>query len=469
MGSAEALRRLALARDSDAWSAILENHGASILRMAQRVTGDGALCDDVCQEALLQIRAHAGKFKPPAGTYNADSAAKGWIMCIAYRTALGMLRLRARRSENEMQAGFEHLSLTPPERDPALATEELALLRQEINSLPELLRGAVCLHFFGQMSYPELSAALECSENTARKRVERAVKRLRERLAFGGVSLSAGTLLVTLSGSTHTANAAASATPFSLNPCHAKWLALLNHPAAPALPGIATTIGGLTLMTKTILVTAAALAFTAASIQTLRVNSLTRDLNEAHAKAALVDGLSEKFSHLEKQFAENRGETAALKACLTTHTDGIARIEGKLNALEQKSSGVATRETFNVPLTQDLALGAAHAALLKQLEATIRQVPGGQPNATEEAKDFTFKIIGATGATELKDGEKVTELAPAQKDKVYYFKQGAAGGTVGVVLGTGETHVEIKTDDAKPVKPPRPPQEAKKNGTDEKF
>ena len=104
MSTSSALHRLAVGRDGAAWTAILECHGMDILQLAQRITGDKALSDDICQETLLQIREYAGRFRPLANPAETETAAKGWIMCIAYRSALGMLRQRRRRNQNEAQA-----------------------------------------------------------------------------------------------------------------------------------------------------------------------------------------------------------------------------------------------------------------------------------------------------------------------------------------------------------------------------
>src|SRR5215510_8311320 len=123
MPTAEALGRLARARDSEAWSAILHNHGVSILRLAHRITADSSLSEDVCQETLLQIRANAGNFRPPQPPSDPEAAARGWVMCIAYRTALRMQRTRQRITQNEEQTPVAECAPWLPERDTLLTVE----------------------------------------------------------------------------------------------------------------------------------------------------------------------------------------------------------------------------------------------------------------------------------------------------------------------------------------------------------
>jgi hypothetical protein len=74
----EALRRLAHSRDPEAWGALLEEHGAEILRVSRRILNDAALAEDACQETLLQLRDLAGAFN--ASGENSDKAARVWIL-----------------------------------------------------------------------------------------------------------------------------------------------------------------------------------------------------------------------------------------------------------------------------------------------------------------------------------------------------------------------------------------------------
>jgi len=129
INTVEALRRIASFRDDAAWSAILLNHGAGILRMAERIVGP-ALADDACQETLLQIRAHAQQFSVPPGARDAEGAARGWIMSIAYRTSLGMLRLNKRRDSNELRAELRNPRMASAPDDALLLKEQLELLRR---------------------------------------------------------------------------------------------------------------------------------------------------------------------------------------------------------------------------------------------------------------------------------------------------------------------------------------------------
>lgn len=412
LGTAEALRLLGVSRDGDAWSAILLRHGNAILRMAQRVTGDPVLCDDICQETLLQIRAHAGRFKAPPLPADAEAAARGWIMCIAYRTAVGMIRMRKRRTSNEAEAGMRQLARIEPEGDPLLNAEQHTLVRNEISRLPEAVRSAVCLYFYGEMSYPELSVALDCTEKAARKRVERGVNRLRARLAAAGLVLGAGALAGALGGTaqacefagvTAAAATATTAVPTalsaSLDLAHlAKWQALLNHSAAPMLTGVAK-VGGIAIMTKYVVGVAAMLVLALSGYQAVRLESLSRDLKNERDNSAAVAG---RVATLEKQLADERGETAALKASVATRNEEVSRLEAKLAEAEQHRGpaggtfqiplGAGANGDFMVKLDGNAIWGAAQPELQARMEELKKKL--------EENKDVVVKSVTATDGKE---------------------------------------------------------------------
>jgi len=264
MGTPEALRRLAQTRDPEAWAALLHRHGPEMLRLAQRITNDPGLAEDVCQETLLQIRQHAGKFRPPPAE-QAPLAARTWIMRIAYHVALKLLRTRRRAAAREVREEVVARSRAagPGPLERAVSREEAQALRHEVEALPESLRLPVMLHFYGEMDYPELSAALECSQATARQRVHRGVDRLRRRLALLGIALAVAEIPALLAGGTAQAAEVSAALSTATGAVtleagrFAAWEALLNSPAAPSLTGVLPS-GGLPPALKLTLGVAAA-------------------------------------------------------------------------------------------------------------------------------------------------------------------------------------------------------------------
>jgi RNA polymerase sigma-70 factor (ECF subfamily) len=244
LGTPEALRRLAEARDPEAWAALLQRHGPEMLRLAQRITNDAALAEDVCQETLLQIRRYAGRFRPPSDR-DSQAAARTWIMRITYHVALRLLRTRRRtaRREASPEATARGLAACGGPAERAVSHEEAQVLRDELAELPESLRHAVMLHYYGELDYDELAGALDCTPENARQRVHRGVERLRRRLAALGIVVLAAELPAVLAGTTVQAAEAAGIAALEAGRLTV-WQALLNSPAAPTLSGVvpATTL-----------------------------------------------------------------------------------------------------------------------------------------------------------------------------------------------------------------------------------
>ena len=267
-----ALQRLTQQRDPQAWEALLLHSGGDIFRISRRILGDAALAEDACQETLLQIRAHAGVFKPPVSQKEAQQAARVWIMRIAANIALRMGRGRIRNQKRELRSSetMNTVDVNCPASN-TLRGEQSAILQREVAELPEALREPILLRFYAEMDYPALGQALACSPDAAKKRVQRGIDRLRVRLALLGLALTVGDLISNLSGaaSAHAAEAtqamAAAGAVTALNSTQQlAWSALLNSNHAPALSS-AVPLGGLSIMAK-ISLGIAALVLTGSSV-----------------------------------------------------------------------------------------------------------------------------------------------------------------------------------------------------------
>jgi RNA polymerase sigma factor (sigma-70 family) len=100
---------------------------------------------------------------------------RAWVMTIARRKAIDHHRARARRPEPSEQV---------PELPAAAANGRLGDLDgavwAAVAGLGESQRAAVALRYAGDLGYREIAAALDCSEQAARKRVSDGLRALRE-------------------------------------------------------------------------------------------------------------------------------------------------------------------------------------------------------------------------------------------------------------------------------------------------
>ncbi len=95
---------------------------------------------------------------------------RAWVMTIARRKAIDHHRARARRPEPR-----EHLPETPVYDSPPDGEVWAA-----VAGLPDGQRAAVALRYAADLPYREIAAALDCSEQAARRRVADGLKALRE-------------------------------------------------------------------------------------------------------------------------------------------------------------------------------------------------------------------------------------------------------------------------------------------------
>ena len=148
---------------------MLDAHGAAVHRFLVASVGPTE-ADDCFQEACIAaLRAY------PRLEHGRNLRA--WLMKIAQRKALDAHRARARRPVPMAE---------PPEvadgGEPALSMNGQPVWAR-VRELPEKQRMAVFLRSAADLSYAEVAAALDCSQDAARRNVHEGLKRLREEVA----------------------------------------------------------------------------------------------------------------------------------------------------------------------------------------------------------------------------------------------------------------------------------------------
>jgi DNA-directed RNA polymerase specialized sigma24 family protein len=148
---------------------LLDAHGAAVHRFLVASVGPTD-ADDCFQEACIAaLRAY------PRLQHGRNLRA--WFMKIAQRKALDAHRARARRPlpmADPPEVADDGEPLLPVNGQPVWA---------RVRELPEKQRMAVFLRSAADLSYAEVAAALDCSQDAARRNVHEGLKRLREEIA----------------------------------------------------------------------------------------------------------------------------------------------------------------------------------------------------------------------------------------------------------------------------------------------
>ena len=153
---------------------IAEELSGPLRRYLERLVGNRATADDLLQETLLKIARNLPGFE-------GRSSVKTWAFTIATRVATDHLRRpqnRARITEVD-----DDLQVLEPDSDQRIVIDEMnSCVREVIDTLPEDYRTAMVLHDLEGLTAAQVAEIVGCSLPTAKARIHRARRRLREAL-----------------------------------------------------------------------------------------------------------------------------------------------------------------------------------------------------------------------------------------------------------------------------------------------
>lgn len=184
----ELLRDYAATGSETAFGELVRRHTDLVYSAALRQLGEPEAARDVTQSVFVDLARKAASLKP-------DALLAGWLYRSTRYAVLNELRSRKRRQERERQA----MQLLDSGSETAPDWEQLApVLDEAITSLGEQDRDAILLRFFHNESLAVVGQCFGISEDTAQKRVSRALDKLRGLLVRRGVPATTGGLAVTL-------------------------------------------------------------------------------------------------------------------------------------------------------------------------------------------------------------------------------------------------------------------------------
>jgi RNA polymerase sigma-70 factor (ECF subfamily) len=154
---------------------LMDAYGADVLRLAYAYLRNRASAEDAYQETFL--RAHRRR-----SSFEGRSSEKTWMMRIAMNVCRDMRRSAWWR--RVLLPGVDRAENAQPHADglpeeAAVRAERDDLLLRCVAALPEPQRAVVLLHYYQEMSVPDVAEALGVAEGTVRSRLHRARERLR--------------------------------------------------------------------------------------------------------------------------------------------------------------------------------------------------------------------------------------------------------------------------------------------------
>lgn len=170
-------------RSETAFELLVKRHVDLVYATALRHLRDPHLAKDASQAVFILLARKARSLKSPV-------ILAGWLYRTASHVASRALRKRVRRQHREEEASA--MNFNDPARE--LWGKLEPHLDGAINALNAADRNAVVLRFLQQRSFREVASSLGVSEDAAKKRVNRALDKLRAHFTSHGITVAGAVL-----------------------------------------------------------------------------------------------------------------------------------------------------------------------------------------------------------------------------------------------------------------------------------
>ncbi len=177
----------------ESFQEIVTRHSGWVFSLSLRAVRDRHLAEDVTQAVFIVLARKAR-------TIREGTPLSGWLFKVSRFAVSDALKRRARikNRENRFAEFFRATSATGMDND-NIADGISQTLDEAVACLSESDRQAILLRFYEHKSLAEIGIILEISEEAAKKRVARAVERLRKYFSTRGIIASVALLLLLLS------------------------------------------------------------------------------------------------------------------------------------------------------------------------------------------------------------------------------------------------------------------------------
>ncbi len=417
---AELLRAYAVRQDEAAFRELVLRHTDFVYSAALRQVQSSAAAADIAQSVFVALAQESKEISDK----NPGNSLSGWLHRATRYRVLNHLRDTHRRHENERQAMEQLIT----DSDTAIDWQQIRpALDEALDSLADDDREAILLRYFKNQDFRSLGLALGISDDTAQKRVSRAVERLREFFSRRGISVTAGGLAVAVSSNAvHAAPAGLSAAISST--ALASGAISTATIVANTTKAIAMTTLQKTLVTATIAVLAGAGVYEARQTAQLREQVQSSEQRQAP--------LTEEIQKLQSSLAEATNRLAELgddNQKMRTGTPEILKLRNEIGTLKQQTNSLG-----KLVKTLSTALTASNTPLSELGQTNYPRTAwtfSGFGSAEDTLKSFMWAKIN--GDVTKAFASATPELSAQLKD--YYFK-GKSDAEISALLIESSSH-----------------------------
>ncbi len=382
------LREYADHGTEEAFTILVSRHLAMVYHAALRQTRQSELAEEIVQTVFTLLARKANRI-------SANALLSGWLFNTARFVSTRTVRDEMRRQRRQAEAARMNLNAASPE-PPAPEEQLLPLLDDLLARLPNRDREAVLARYLEGKSFVEVASAAGTTEEAAKKRVQRALEKMRGMLEARGVAGSVAALAAGLEA------AKAQALPAGLSAAAVSSVALKGASDSVALSVLTRTTLEVMKWTKIKVAGATALAI-ALGVATTHY-CLSRHAQAAGGGVRPVNSPANPrpLATLREAADRLRAENAQLAAALAAAEAKKTQLEMASREAERatrESKAIAARNltpTNGAPTRQDVFVSLGRLMKLSALDAT-KLSPDERKAARATATQETLRLLQAAG------------------------------------------------------------------------
>jgi RNA polymerase sigma factor (sigma-70 family) len=384
-----------------AFTEIVIRYTNLVYSAAARQTDSADIAAEIAQSVFITLARGARALSPRLAE---DASMAGWLCRSARNISLNLRRNELRRHSRERQA-MEHLDSTSE------TTPDWERLRPVLDEAMSELSGpdydAVVMRFFNNQDLRSVGRALGVTDDTAQKRVSRALDKLREHLSRRGINTTAAALTIVLSAN------AVQAAPVGLAVTISSAATLAGTTITTTATATAAKAIAMTTLQKTLIaITVAAGVATPLMIQHNAQVKLRAENQSLHQQLDQVAQLTTENERLSNLVTQSRQPTSPP----SESSRELLRLRGAVGLLRQQNQGLA-----------QLLSDRQQTASAPDFQPSSSWTDSG--NATPEAAADTFAWAIKTGNKEklaevlvFEAGQANTNQAPTVEDVAKDFQ-----------------------------------------------
>jgi RNA polymerase sigma-70 factor (ECF subfamily) len=178
----EQLVKLAVGENPNAFGEIVTRWERKIFALCYGMLNREDEARDAAQDTFIAAYKNLSRFR-------GEAKVSSWLHRIAVNQCLTRKRREKTRSESfldDSDSAEERTFVAPPNKTPSRLAEQqerLITIRQAVNALPADLKQVVIMKEFEEMTFQEISEAMDLPLSTVKSRLYTALKQLRMKLA----------------------------------------------------------------------------------------------------------------------------------------------------------------------------------------------------------------------------------------------------------------------------------------------